>query len=420
MISTAASKAAGVGLSSAATLGIAAGAFAAEQLLKHLVGQGRKAADKWVQGGGGQNAFLKNVLEPASKLAQSDPEKAKAYVDQAWRSYLTAANEYASKGRNQEKVIHQNLTTPAFMQTVQGLLGKDPLGTEYTNQFFGGAKNVLTKAGSSIVGGLGKILSTILQPTSVQGTPPYVPGNVPRVGQGGVQPTPGVSPENGRTGAGTSTSTGNPLLQLGVELGGQIGMSALGGLLGKVRPTENEQSVINNALAAQKAGMSAGQQMLGMGTQALQPALNYEQSILSGDRSKITSALAPDIQRIGQGYKAASEASAALNPRGGPSVAFNSELPYQQQRDVSTLMQKARPEAASSLLGAGSNLFNNGVNAIYGSTQAGQGVLQQQADARRIEAQRGKDIGAGMFDTFQKYGMPALQKQWPNIFGGAA
>lgn len=125
--------AAATGLSGAATAGISIAAIAAEELIRHFVGQGRKAADKWVQGANGQDAFKKNVLEPASIIAQSDPQKASELVSQAWTKYLESANAYAATGKNAAQVIKQNLSTPAFMQTVQSLMGRNPLGQEFTS-----------------------------------------------------------------------------------------------------------------------------------------------------------------------------------------------------------------------------------------------------------------------------------------------
>jgi len=149
--------------------------------------------------------------------------------------------------------------------------------------------------------------------------------------------------------------------------------------------------------------------------------MNYWSSILSGNRGLATSALAPEISRIGQGYQTAANTSAALMPRGGPSAAFMSELPFAQQRDVSSLLQSARPAAAGSLLGAaqnigglGSSLLGSGISAIYGATQAGRDIINQQQQAQAAAAARGNAIGGGLFDLVNKFGMPALDK----VLGG--
>ena len=174
-IGNAGAKAAGVGLSGAATLGISAAAFAAEQLIKKYVGAGRKAADKWVKGTSGQDEFHKNVLAPAAEIAKTDPERAKALVADGWKSYLDRADAYASQGKNQAKVIQQNLTTPSFMNTVKSLLGEDPLDGKYTGSFIpsGGADKPVSWS-NVIAKGLGAILPA-LTAGAPKGTPPYNP-----------------------------------------------------------------------------------------------------------------------------------------------------------------------------------------------------------------------------------------------------
>jgi len=211
--------------------------------------------------------------------------------------------------------------------------------------------------------------------------------------------------------------------------GAQIGAGLLGNKLSQAKPSPMEQRVLDLNASSMQQGQDIAksltpqaQGLLNMGTQqGLQPSMNYWGSILSGNRSAVTSAMAPDISRIGQGYQTAAQTSAALNPRGGPSASFNAELPFQQQRDVSSLLQKARPQAAQQLgqLGqqatsAGAGLFGNAVNALYGSTAAGRDILSQQQNMRELESKRGSSIGAGLFDLFTKYGMPAIQQH----FGG--
>lgn len=222
---------------------------------------------------------------------------------------------------------------------------------------------------------------------------------------------------------GGSSILGN-LLKLGGNLGGQVGLSALGNKLSQEKPNALEQGVLNNDQTAQNLGLSTGQNLLGMGNQAINPVLNYWSSILSGNRGLATSALAPEISRIGQGYQQAGQTSAALNPRGGTSAEFNAELPFQQQRDVSSLFQQARPQAATQMQGLGTSLLGQGSNALYASTAAGRDILTQQAQMRQREMERGKSTGAGLFSQFQQYGSPILDtllsklgKKKPGLIG---
>lgn len=201
------------------------------------------------------------------------------------------------------------------------------------------------------------------------------------------------------------------------KAGMTVGGSLLGSLLGKAKPTKDETGVLQNAQATQKFGLQTGQNLIGQGTQGAQAPMNYWSSILSGNRSGITSALGPELMRLGEGYSAASRNSAALNPRGGPSSTFMGELPWQQQRDTTTLLQGARPQAAASLFDSANRLMSQGANAISMSTAAGRNILDQQENLRRTSESRGQQIGAGLFDLIRNYG-PQID-QWFKSKGGS-
>lgn len=217
-----------------------------------------------------------------------------------------------------------------------------------------------------------------------------------------------------------------------IPLGASLGSSLIGGLFNS-GVNSAEKNVLNANANSIKQGQGLasslipqGNNLIGMGAAGLSAPMNYYSSILSNNRGGIASALAPEISRIGQGYNTASQASASLNPRSGPGASFLADLPFQQQRDVSTLLQQARPAAAQGLgqlgsaaLSGGSNVLGQATNALYGSTAAGNSILQQQQNLRQFNAQRGQQIGGGLFSMFQQYGLPALTKSFPGLFGGS-
>lgn len=211
------------------------------------------------------------------------------------------------------------------------------------------------------------------------------------------------------------------LAPLAIQGGMAVGGSLLGNRLGRAKPTGAEQSVLDTGQAAQKTGLQTGTSLLGQGAQGAQAPMNYWSSILSGNRGGITSALGPELMRLGEGYGAASRTSAALNPRGGPSSTFLAEQPWQQQRDTTTLLQGARPQAATSLFDAANRLIGQGANSIQMATSAGRNILDQQQNLRELEAKRGTAIGSGLFSLIQKYGpqIDALLKG-PGGKGGGA
>lgn len=300
--SSEAAKAAGIGLSGAATAGISIAALAAEMAIQQLVGQGRKAADKWVQSGTGQNAFLDDILDPASVIAQSDPEKAADLVSQAWKNYLVSASGYAAKGANQAKVIKQNLTTPAFMQTVGTLLGKNPLDSSYTAAFSGAGGtqtalgNMLPSILPVVAGIVGQVLHGPLPATRIQGPQTTDDGNDP---QGGIntgsvgQPVDGAGapPEIGPPtttlpqatnipgGLSTEPSVAPPVAAPGVippSLLSRVlpqvisgGTSLLTGVLGANAANNAAATQSQAALEAAKLNTQAGQNAIDFNKEAL-------------------------------------------------------------------------------------------------------------------------------------------------------
>jgi len=98
-------------------------------------------------------------------------------------------------------------------------------------------------------------------------------------------------------------------------------------------------------------------------------------------------------------------------------------LPFQQQRDVSSLFQSVRPQAAQSLFqagqglgGLGTSVLGQGISSIYGATAAGRDIIQQQMAAQQAAAQRGQSIGQGLFGLINKFGLDKIN--WGGILGG--
>lgn len=199
--------------------------------------------------------------------------------------------------------------------------------------------------------------------------------------------------------------------------GAAVGSTVLGAKLAKSKPSPLEQQTLEQTQQAQQRGSELSRNLFDLGQPSTQAPMNYWASLLRGNRSGMTSALAPEVQRIGEGYKTAAQTSAALQPRGGPTPTFLAEAPYQQQRDVSTLFQQARPQAAEQLASSGSNLIANAINALYGTTAAGRDILGFEQRRREQERAAGKDIGSGIYELFYpSKGQPGLGSILGDIF----
>jgi hypothetical protein len=199
--------------------------------------------------------------------------------------------------------------------------------------------------------------------------------------------------------------------------GSLFGASLLGNKLAKSSPSELEQQQLDLLNKTGQRGAQTGTNLFDMGMPAARQPVEYWSSILSGDRSKMTSAMGPELSRIGEGYREAGKTSAALNPRGGPTPDFLSQQPYSQQRDVSTMFQQARPEAARQLSGAGSNLIANATTALNSSTAAGRTLLDYEQQRRERDREAGAGIGKTIYDIFYPaQGQPGLASTLGDIF----
>jgi len=209
------------------------------------------------------------------------------------------------------------------------------------------------------------------------------------------------------------------LLPAIIGAGASVGSTVLGSKLAKSKPSTLEQQQLDRSSRVGAQGEAISKNLFDMGQPAVQQPLNYWSSILSGDRSKMTSAMGPELSRIGGSYQQAGQTSATLNPRGGPTPDFLSQQPYNQQRDVSMMFQQARPQAAQQSESTGSNLLANSINSLYGSTAGGQAVLNFEQQRRQRDREAGASIGGSIYDIFYPaQGQGGLASILGDIFKG--
>jgi hypothetical protein len=199
-------------------------------------------------------------------------------------------------------------------------------------------------------------------------------------------------------------------LKTGLGVGGGLLASKLMG--GK---TDEEKAALlaqqnamdaSGKLATDASGRSTG--MLDLAGKSFNPVVDYWSKILSGNRGAATSMLAPELNRISDQYKATTESASELLPRGGGRATMLGDLPYQQMRDQQTLLQTARPQAATGLVqvggataSSGNSLVSNAVNALNAGTTAGRNMLAFSADKREQDRKFGSGIGKSIFDLLK-------------------
>lgn len=153
-----------------------------------------------------------------------------------------------------------------------------------------------------------------------------------------------------------------------------------------------------------------------MAGRSFNPVMNYWGNLLSGDRGAMTQTLAPQLNIMGDQYRAATQAASELMPRGGGRATMMQQLPFQQMRDVQQLYQQAQPMAAQGMaqIGGmagqmGSNLLSNASAALSGSTAAGRSILDYSMMNRAQNRNFGEGLGSSIYSVLK--GLPK--------FGGA-
>lgn len=200
-----------------------------------------------------------------------------------------------------------------------------------------------------------------------------------------------------------------------IGAGASVGSTILGSKMAGGPSSQQMTQALNSQQEAIKQGQEIAtglqpqaQNLLGLSSNSFSPVANYYGGILGGGRTAALDTLAPEAQRIAQGYGNALSTTANLMPRGGGRSAFFAEQPFAQQRDIQGLLQGARPAAAQGLLSTatatgnqGNSIYSNIFNALNGNRSSAAGLLGAQSQAFN----QGKDIGSGIFELFKQVPM---------------
>lgn len=149
---------------------------------------------------------------------------------------------------------------------------------------------------------------------------------------------------------------------------------------------------------------AAGGDLLHAGTRTIQPGVNYFQNLLSGNTANTTAALQPDIDRIHAMHAQALKAISTLTPRGGGRSGTLFSQQFAPQSDISSLFNGARTTAAGALpgigmseIGAGTNLFGLGTQALTGAGNANANLAQLAQKDQQSKLAGYMGLGQGLF-----------------------
>lgn len=156
--------------------------------------------------------------------------------------------------------------------------------------------------------------------------------------------------------------------------------------------------MFNYAIPQAQQGIAAGQAGLGS-------AASYFQSLLSGNRTALTQAAAPEINAVNTGADAARrQAAASGTARGGGTASQNANAATTTRAQIDNALLGVRGNAATNLAktseaqaGIGENLLTTGASAASDLT-ASAVKSQQQSDANN--AALGQGIGELLASAF--------------------
>jgi len=130
-----------------------------------------------------------------------------------------------------------------------------------------------------------------------------------------------------------------------------------------------------------QATFGLGQDAYQQGIQDYGPALSYWNDILSGNKSQMESAIAPEKSDILSQYRARRRSMAASSPRSGGTNEAVANSEFAEAGDVASLLQKLRPQAAKESAGIAGQIGQLGLSeSQLGNDQLFQsfaGALQQ-------------------------------------------
>lgn len=130
-----------------------------------------------------------------------------------------------------------------------------------------------------------------------------------------------------------------------------------------------------------------GAQVKDQGMEALQPVLKYLKGLLGGDQKEMLSAISPETDVIAEQFGQIKRLLSTGSARGGARDAAMSNIPFQQQQQVSNLLSRVRPQAASQLGALGSNIAGLGLQ------EMGLGSGMTNSAIQALLQRRGQNIG---------------------------
>jgi hypothetical protein len=158
-------------------------------------------------------------------------------------------------------------------------------------------------------------------------------------------------------------------------------------------PIENDtltkflNSITNMGAQQGSDVFSAGQGAYQKGMQGFDPAMQYWQSILSGNKSEMESAVAPEKESIMDRYRATKKGLAKRGSRSGGTNEAVASAGFSEAGDIGRMFQTLRPQAAKESAGLADSY------AKLGLAEQGIGLQEFMGVMQGLLQRRGQNIG---------------------------
>lgn len=206
------------------------------------------------------------------------------------------------------------------------------------------------------------------------------------------------------------------LLGFGSSMGGSIANDIFGGGSANVGPSsptfQREQQIGDlSKTAAFDTLLPESQGFYKAAGADLKGPTDYFTKLLSGNQAEMMSAEAPEIKDITGQLNQEKQNISKFTPQGGGQTATLSQLPFQQEAQVTNLLEKARPMAAQGLeqlAGIEGGLAGQAQQGALGFTNAAENAAATNIDAllgKAAQAIPGQQaMGAGVYDWLKGSG----------------
>jgi len=142
------------------------------------------------------------------------------------------------------------------------------------------------------------------------------------------------------------------------------------------------------------ANFGVGQAYLNEGMRDFSGPMEYFSQILSGNKSQMESAIAPEKNDILSQYRAKRKQLAASGSRSGGTNEAVAQSEFSQAGDVASLLQKLRPQAAAGESEIAGKIAQLGLSESEMGSQQWMAALQAATNlSQQAVEKRGQDIG---------------------------